>query len=75
MTGPQRGQPSRRPTFVQEVGSVLASFFGVQSSKNRQRDFSSGSPARFVVVGLLMTLAFVLVVSGVVRWVMWRAGL
>jgi hypothetical protein len=26
-------------SFFQMVGSVLASFFGVQSSKNRSRDF------------------------------------
>ena len=68
-------QPPHRPTLLQEIGSVLASFFGVQSSKNRQRDFSSGSAMRFVVVGLLMTATFVLVVFGVVKLVMRQAGL
>ena len=68
---PQRG----KPTLLQEIGSVLASFFGVQSSRNRQRDFTSGSPLRFLLLGLTFTLIFVLVVFGVVKLVMRQAGL
>ena len=67
--------PPRKPTLLQEIGSVLASFFGVQSSRNRRRDFSSGSPLRVLVLGLLLTLAFVLLVGGVVKLVMRQAGL
>ena len=67
--------PSPRPTLLQEIGSVLASFFGVQSSRNRRRDFTRGSPARFVVLGLAFTLMFVLVVYGVVQLVIRGAGL
>jgi hypothetical protein len=61
--------PPKRPTLLQEIGSVLASFFGVQSSRNRQRDFTQGSPVRFVVLGLLMTAGFVLLVYTVVQLV------
>jgi hypothetical protein len=68
-------EPPRRPTLLQEIGSVLASFFGVQSAKNRKRDFTTGSARRFVVLGVLMTLGFVLAVYGVVRLVMRNAGL
>ncbi|TDU32729.1 DUF2970 family protein [Panacagrimonas perspica] len=67
--------PPRRPTLLQEIGSVLASFFGVQSSRNRKRDFTSGSPLRFLALGIALTATFVLVVFGVVKLVMWKAGL
>jgi hypothetical protein len=42
-------------SFRQMVGSVLASFFGVQSSKNRNRDFGQGKAKDFILVGILMT--------------------
>ena len=33
------------PTFLQMLQSVLAAAFGVQSGKNRARDFSHGKPS------------------------------
>lgn len=60
----------RKPGFLQVAASVLASFLGVQSDKNRQRDFQHGKPAHFIIVGLLLTAAFVLVVWGVVQLVL-----
>ena len=41
--------------FFQMVGSVLAAFFGVQSSKNKERDFKRGKASQFIAVGILMT--------------------
>jgi Protein of unknown function (DUF2970) len=41
--------------FFQMMGSVLASFFGVQSSKNRERDFKRGKASQFIAVGVLST--------------------
>jgi len=67
-------QSPKRPSLLQEIGSVLASFFGVQSSRNRKRDFTQGSPARFVVLGLLMTAGFVMLVYTVVQLVLRSAG-
>lgn len=46
-------QPSL--TFLQMVGSVMASFFGVQSSEKRERDFTYGRAKHFIAVGILMT--------------------
>ena len=40
--------------------SVLQAMFGVQSSENRERDFAQGNPAVFLVVGLMMTIIFML---------------
>ncbi|MEQ9464069.1 MAG: DUF2970 domain-containing protein [Haliea sp.] len=42
-------------TIWQVLGSVLASFFGVQSSRNRARDFNSGKAKDFIIVGLALT--------------------
>ena len=57
------------------IASVAASFFGVQSSRNRQRDFSKGKAGQFIVVGLLMTAVFILVVLLAVRLALKSAGL
>lgn len=45
----------KSPTFFQITVSIMASFFGVQSSKNHQRDFERGKPLHFIIIGLLMT--------------------
>lgn len=43
------------PTFFQMTVSIMASFFGVQSSKNHHRDFEKGKPIHFIIIGFLMT--------------------
>jgi hypothetical protein len=54
--------------------SVLSAFLGVQSNRNRERDFTHGKLSHFVVVGLVVTTLFVLLVVGVVRLVLHLAG-
>jgi hypothetical protein len=61
---PQENKP---PTFWQMLHSVLAAAFGVQSSKNRSRDFSHGKPAQFVMMGVLFTILFAAMLLGVVQ--------
>ena len=51
--------------------SVLAAALGVESGKNRARDFSRGRPLQFIVLGLLFCLFFVLVILGVVKLVLY----
>jgi hypothetical protein len=63
-------EKDQRPNFIQVIGSVLAAFFGVQSNKNRERDFKHGKASHFIIAGLLMTGVFVLLVWGVVRLVL-----
>jgi hypothetical protein len=55
--------------------SVSASFFGVQSSKNRERDFKHGKPGQFIAVALVATALFVLVLVLVVKLALRKAGL
>ncbi|MBI5461396.1 MAG: DUF2970 domain-containing protein [Gammaproteobacteria bacterium] len=54
--------------------SVLASMFGVRSGRNREQDFTQGRPWIYVVVGLVVTVVFVLTVWTVVRMVLKSAG-
>lgn len=57
-------------TFWQMVQSVLAAAFGVQSSQNRERDFTRGRPLHFIVLGIAFTALFVLAVVLVVKLVL-----
>jgi len=57
-------------TIWQTAGSVLAAFYGVQSSASRQRDFSRGDPLTFIVVGLVLSAMFVGVLLGIVKLVL-----
>ena len=45
--------------FSETAKSVGAAFFGVQSDKNRQRDFKQGKFSHFVIAGLLGVIIFV----------------
>ena len=66
--------PDNNPlSFWQVLLSVLAAAFGVQSGKNRQRDFSRGKPLHFVAIGLLATALFVLLLYGTVQLVIYFA--
>jgi len=53
----------------QVLGSVLSSFIGVQKNDNRERDFEHGRARDFILIGVLVTAAFVLLVVGVVQLV------
>jgi hypothetical protein len=44
---------------LQAIASVFAAAFGVQSSKNRERDFKQGRFRNFVIAGVLFTAFFV----------------
>jgi len=60
--------------FGQLLQSVLAAAFGVQSGKNRSRDFSRGKPSQFILLGVLFTAFFVLLLFGIVKLVLYLAG-
>lgn len=54
--------------------SVGAAFFGVQTEANRRRDFTHGRIHHFVLVGFAATVAFVLVLVGIVQLILATAG-
>lgn len=59
---------------MQVIGSVFAAGLGVQSSKNRERDFKQGSLGVFVAAGIVFTLLFMGTVYGVVQLVLKNTG-
>ena len=61
-------------TILQVFGSVISSFVGVRSNEKRERDFSRGRARDFVIVGILLTVLFVLAIWGLVQLVMSLAG-
>ena len=63
------------PTFWQMLHSVLAAAFGVQTGKNRARDFTHGKPSHCVVLGILFTAVFALTLFGIVKLVLLLAGI
>ncbi|USH02663.1 DUF2970 domain-containing protein [Grimontia kaedaensis] len=48
------------------VKSVFAAMFGVQSDKNRQRDFQQSSMVPYIIVGFVFVAVFVLGLVGLV---------
>lgn len=70
---PAESSDSQPPTFWQMLHSVMAAAFGVQSGKNRERDFTHGKPIHFAVVGLSFTLIFAALLFGIVQLVVYFA--
>lgn len=56
--------------FFQVLKSVISSFFGVQNDRTRERDFTHGRARDFILIGILLTVLFVLGVWGLVMLVM-----
>jgi len=70
----QDGDKKQAQSFVTVLWSVLASMFGVQSNRRREKDFAHGKPSHYIIVGLLVTVVFILAVWAVVQVVMKVAG-
>ena len=62
-------QAGNSPNLLQVLGSVLSAAFGVQSAKNRERDFQHGNLTIFILVGVAATILFILLIYGIVKWV------
>jgi hypothetical protein len=68
-------QPPQKPTFLQILFSTFAAAFGVQSSKNRERDFTGGNIYVYMVAGVIFTLVFILVMVLIVKAVLKGSGI
>lgn len=67
---PQQPDDQKPPSFWQMLHSVMAAAFGVQSHKNRARDFTHGKPSHFVIIGVAFTVIFALGLMGIVQLVL-----
>jgi len=65
---------ARAPSFIDVLGSVLASMYGVQSNRKREEDFTHGKPSQYIIIGLIVTVVFMLTIWVVVSLVMKLAG-
>jgi len=71
---PENNDQQQAPSFLGVLRSVVASMFGVQSTRRREADFTHGKPIHYIVVGLLVTVVFILALWGVVKLVLALAG-
>ncbi len=60
----------KKPNLLQVFGSVLSAIFGVQNSKNRERDFAKGDPKQFAIVYVIIVISIVLSMAMLVRTVL-----
>lgn len=64
----QNEYQTKKPGLLRIIASTMAGAFGVQSQKNRERDFKHGNIWVFVVSGIFFTVLFILTVTTVVRF-------
>ena len=67
-------KPAKKLGPLQVVSSVFAAGLGVQSSRNRERDFKQGKFGVFLAAGIIFTLLFIGTVVTVVQLVLKNAG-
>ena len=65
---------NKKVKIIPLILSVLAAFFGVQSNAVRERDFSSGKPIHYIIVGLVAVILFVLILCGMVALIVHHVG-
>ena len=63
-----------RLNLVQVISSVFAAGLGVQSSKNRERDFKQGRFGVFIAAGFIFTLLFMGALFTIVQLVIKNSG-
>lgn len=65
-------QPEKKAAATPSLGrvlqSTLAGAIGVQSNKNREKDFENGNIWVFVASGIIFTVLFIVTITTVVRF-------
>lgn len=62
--------PDKTSSLKNTFKSVAAAFFGVQSNKNREKDFTEGKLSHFIFVGIISVAIFIAVLMFLVSLVM-----
>ena len=60
----------QKPSLTSVVKSILAAVIGVQSDKNRTKDFEQGNPLTFIIGGIVFTLVFIATIATIVGFVL-----
>lgn len=66
--------PVKRPGILSVLQSVFAAIFGIQSDKNREKDFEKGDASQFIVVGIVVVVIIMLTMVMIVNQVLESAG-
>ena len=61
---------NKTPNLKETFKSVGAAFIGVQSNKNRERDFTKGKLSHFIIVGVVCVAFFIAALIAVVSLVL-----
>ena len=71
----EQEKPEEESLALWEVfQGVIAMFIGVQSEKNRERQFKYGKFYQFLIVGIFLTFLFVIHIVLLVKFVLRWAG-
>lgn len=60
---------NKLPSFKDTFKSVASAFFGVQSNKNREKDFTQGKLSHFIIGGIIGAIIFIAILVAVVNLV------
>lgn len=63
------------PSLWDITKSILSAALGVQSSKNRERDFAHAKTKHYIIGGIIFTVLFITTIVTLVRMVLKNAGM
>ena len=69
----QTGDATVQVGWLDSMASSIAAAFGVQSRKNRERDFAHGDVKKFVISGITLTVVILIGLVTVVQIVLHNA--
>jgi len=67
MTNRKSNVKQEAVNLIEVIQSILWALLGVQKSKNHKRDFTKGKASHYIIVGVIMTIVFVMVLLGAVQ--------
>ena len=70
----ESGEAKQHYSFASLVKALFAGAIGVNSNKNREKDFQQGRLLHFVIGGIVFTLLFILTIAMIVGFVLRNSG-
>ncbi len=67
-------QKESKPSTITIIGSIISGAFGVQSSRNRERDFKHGRLRNYIITALIFVGLFIGGVVTIVQLVLKQAS-
>jgi hypothetical protein len=58
---------NKKSSMGQIIGSVFAAMMGVQSDKNREKDFAASNAKSYIIAGVIFTILFIVTIVTVVN--------